>query len=92
VSQSVCNLNYVAIQAREAWGALYSPQGNLLVEGVRDTDMSRLGAGHVQPRSLEPGLGTEQVWFRDLIRVKVERPNMSRLGAGYVRDNSLEPR
>jgi hypothetical protein len=33
---------------------------------VRDPDMSRLGAGHVQPSSLEPGLGTGQVRFRGL--------------------------
>jgi hypothetical protein len=39
--------------------------------------MSRLGARHVRPRSLEPGLGARQVWFQDLTRVKAERSDMS---------------
>jgi hypothetical protein len=41
---------------REAWGAFYSPQGNLPV-GVSDPDMSGLGARHVRYPSLEPRLG-----------------------------------
>jgi hypothetical protein len=44
-------------------GAFYSPQGNLPVRGVRDPDISGLGAGLIQPRSLEPGLGTGLVQF-----------------------------
>jgi hypothetical protein len=39
-------------------GAFYSPQGNLYIGGVRDLNMSRLGAGHVRQHSLEPGLHT----------------------------------
>jgi hypothetical protein len=58
-------------------GGGYSPQGNLPIGGVRDPNMSRLGARHVRPRSLEPGLGARQVWFQDLTRVKAERSDMS---------------
>jgi hypothetical protein len=36
VSQSVCNVKWVANHAREAWGAFYSPQENLAV-GVSET-------------------------------------------------------
>jgi hypothetical protein len=53
--------------------------------------MSRLGARHVRPSSLDPGLETGQVQFWDLTRVKAQRSDMSGLGAKHVRDNSLEP-
>jgi hypothetical protein len=72
-------------------GPFIAPQENLSIGGVRDPNMSALGAGHVWPRCLEPGLGTKQVRFRDLTWVKAERLNMSGLGVGHVWDNSLEP-
>jgi hypothetical protein len=67
MSQSVYKFNRVANQAREAWGggAYIALKGNLSVGGVRDPDMS--GFRHVQPISLEPGLGTEYVRFRHLV-------------------------
>jgi hypothetical protein len=55
-------------------GAFYSPQGNLSVRGVKDPDMFGLGAGLIQPRSLEPGLGTGLVQFQDLTQVKAKKP------------------
>jgi hypothetical protein len=54
-------------------GAFYSPQGNLSVRDVRDPDMFGLGAGLIQLRSLEPGLGTALVQFQDLTQVKAKR-------------------
>jgi hypothetical protein len=51
-------------------GPFIAPQMNLPVGGVRDSDMSGLGAGHVWPSSLEPILGIGQVGLGDLTRVK----------------------
>jgi hypothetical protein len=42
-------------------GAFIAPHRNVPVGGVGDLNMSGLEAGHVWPRSLEPGLGTGQV-------------------------------
>jgi hypothetical protein len=64
----------VANRAREAWGLFIAPQKNLSVRGVRDPDMFGLGAGLIQPWSLEPGLGTGLVQFQDLTQVKAKRP------------------
>jgi hypothetical protein len=38
VFQSVCNVKSVANRAREAWGAFYSPQENLVI-GVSKTQI-----------------------------------------------------
>jgi hypothetical protein len=51
------------------------------------SDMSGLGARHVQEIPLESGLEVGYAW---LTRDKAERPDMSGLGAGDVRPESLE--
>jgi hypothetical protein len=51
------------------------------------SDMSGLGAGHVQKIPLKSGLEAGYAW---LTQEKAERPDMSGLGAGHVRPESLE--
>jgi hypothetical protein len=58
----------------------------LLRNWVR-SDMSGLGAGHVQEMPLESSLEAGYAW---LTRDKAERPDMSSLGAGHVRPESIE--
>jgi hypothetical protein len=67
----------VANQAREVWGAFYSPPRESARWGVRDPEISRSGAGHVRQTSLNPGRGIGQVRFWVLTRDKTERPVMS---------------
>jgi hypothetical protein len=90
VFQRVCKLNWVAKRATEAWGAFYSPQGNLPVGGVRDLDKSRLGFEHVRQHSLESSLDTRHVRCLGLTWVMADRLDMSRLGAEHVRFRFLK--
>jgi hypothetical protein len=52
------------LEGRE--GPFIASQGNLPIGGVRDPDMSELGAGHVRQHSLESGLDTRHVRFHFL--------------------------
>jgi hypothetical protein len=63
VSQSVCNVKWVANRAREVWGAFIAPPPPRESSrwSVRNPDMSESGAGHDRPTSLETGLGTRYV-------------------------------
>jgi hypothetical protein len=74
----------VANGVKGAWTSFYRPQKESICWGVRDPDMSSKETGYVREMLLEPSLGTEHVWCRDLTRVKAERPNMSGPGTGYV--------
>jgi hypothetical protein len=73
-------------------GVFYSPQGNLPIGGVRDINMSGLGARNVSQHSQESGLDTGHVRCLGLTRVKADRPDISRLGAGHVQFHFVELR
>jgi hypothetical protein len=74
----------VANGVKGAWDSFYSPQKESFHWGVRGSDMSGLGAGHVRKGLLESGLGTGHVRCLGLTRVNSGRSDMSGSGTGYV--------
>jgi hypothetical protein len=74
----------VANLVKEAWSSFYSPQKESFRWGVRDLDISGLGAGHIHKCLLEPGLGTGHVQCLGLTQVNSRRPDMSSPGTEYV--------
>jgi hypothetical protein len=56
-------------QPEGAWGAFYSPPRESAYCGVRDPDMSRLGARHVYKGLFESSHGTGHVQCWDLTQV-----------------------
>jgi hypothetical protein len=68
----------------------YRPHRESVHSGVRDPDMSGLGARHVRQMSLKLGPSTGHVRCTDLTRGNADRPNMCDLGTGYVQRLPLE--
>jgi hypothetical protein len=90
VCQSVCNVKWVASRARDVWGAFYSPAREYSRWGVRNPDMSRSGAGHIRPTSLEPSLGTGYVLSKTKSLRNWVRSHISGLEAEHVWQMPLE--